>query len=161
MNNGQLSQEYNLVQKPSGTVARGRMKFHDTFEVTGSLTNTIREEGSYLPIISKYTFENIAHVEGCSRASQFGNMPRIVQQLFKILKKIRAHYYERSSLTIYQILFRHLSPQIVQHCQNMLTLDQGSVFSLKGHGNSRAWKPPPPFLQPISHPTPESGIRKS
>jgi hypothetical protein len=50
MNNDQLSQEYNLASKPSGTVARGRMNLDDTFEVTGSLTSTIREEGSYLPI---------------------------------------------------------------------------------------------------------------
>jgi hypothetical protein len=70
-------------------VASGRMKLDDTFEVTGSLTNTIREEDSYLPM-SKYKFGNIPHVEGCSRLSKFGNMPR-VQELFKILKKIRAH----------------------------------------------------------------------
>jgi hypothetical protein len=62
MNNGQLSQEYNLVSKPSSTVARGRMNLDDTFEVTGSLTTRYEKKAHAYPLLVSKYFGNIPYM---------------------------------------------------------------------------------------------------
>jgi hypothetical protein len=106
---GQRSTESRIQSGLEAIGHCGRMKLDDIFEVTGSLTNTIREEGSYLPV-SKYTFGNIAHVEGCSRALPIWKYASYCSRALEGSTENTRSHCRHSSLTRYQNLFEPSSP---------------------------------------------------